>query len=471
MEPISYNRRRFQDDRIAGSVVNDTYSCPIPGQGVNAVSVVLPFVRGSYRLMDDTYTPLFRTKDKKRRGHTRNGYLRPKPIKQLRIKLHDLAYWKETRESNEINVWVGGPGRTCLNCTIPWCGTEWRGSFAAHVGTDHEPQLWQPVLFQTRLQNSLDNCLVRALAKANTSSVMTGEFIGTIGQSLKMFAHPFSSFENAIDLALKPVRPDHVRAFQGITKLLKEQNRVFREKVKRGLSPTAAISAAWLELRYGWLPILADLKTILVELDNKRAKLLSSVIVARSKDAFTFKGDRALDPLKLGNRYPVSRRGTYDISMETRAGVAYQLHLADNTQYIQRFLGLRLRDIPGVAWELVPWSFVVDWFIHIGDYLEAYVPACDLKILDYWYSYKGKFTYQTFFEGFGTVGFPSGYVTECSEIPYYRIEYENKYRKINPALPWTPQLDMDFLSTLQSLDALALLIAKAFKTIPKMVSR
>lgn len=36
-----------------------------------------------------------------------------------------------------------------------------------------------------------------------------------------------------------------------------------------------------------------------------------------------------------------------------------------------RGFGFRLSDIPGTLWELTPWSFVLDWGINLGDFIES----------------------------------------------------------------------------------------------------
>lgn len=39
------------------------------------------------------------------------------------------------------------------------------------------------------------------------------------------------------------------------------------------------------------------------------------------------------------------------------------------------FDAFHVRDVASVAWELVPYSFVVDWFLPIGDMIDNFSPA------------------------------------------------------------------------------------------------
>lgn len=113
------------------------------------------------------------------------------------------------------------------------------------------------------------------------------------------------------------------------------------------------ISGRWLELQYGWIPLLQ-----------------SSFEAAKAFEAIS-KGPRSI--LTVASRsFPVS----YDLSQApTRyscivTGKKRRRILFEQTEEmsVQRQLGLY--DPLSIAWELTPWSFVVDWFIPIGVYLD-----------------------------------------------------------------------------------------------------
>lgn len=53
---------------------------------------------------------------------------------------------------------------------------------------------------------------------------------------------------------------------------------------------------------------------------------------------------------------------------------------------MQRDLGMTGKDLVTLPWELVPYSFVVDWFFNVGDVLGALVPAPHLQNLCSWCS-------------------------------------------------------------------------------------
>jgi hypothetical protein len=65
----------------------------------------------------------------------------------------------------------------------------------------------------------------------------------------------------------------------------------------------------------------------------------------------------------------------HDVSVRT--GILYELDHRD-------VFGLSFKEIPITAWELVPYSFVIDWFVNAGDYIQAVTPKLGVKVLGSW---------------------------------------------------------------------------------------
>lgn len=61
---------------------------------------------------------------------------------------------------------------------------------------------------------------------------------------------------------------------------------------------------------------------------------------------------------------------------EVRATIYYDAKVTPSKSF-----GLTWTDLPDAAWELTPWSFVVDWFINVGDYIRAITPKPEVRIL------------------------------------------------------------------------------------------
>jgi hypothetical protein len=147
--------------------------------------------------------------------------------------------------------------------------------------------------------------------------------------------------------------------------------------VKKGLADN------WLELQYGWKPLLQDIKgsaenLARLQLDDRVVCQIksSAKIVSSSKEPILFNskvvGNRLWDRtthIKFGMRYKVDSVLGAFIS---QSGFTNPLNL---------------------AWEVLPFSFVVDWFIGVGPYLESLNSWDGLTFLD---GYETRFTRENF---------------------------------------------------------------------------
>jgi hypothetical protein len=121
-------------------------------------------------------------------------------------------------------------------------------------------------------------------------------------------------------------------------------------------------SQLYLEFHFGWSPLLKDIHDACETL-NAPFKAFHVRSSAAAKWA---------DPL---NRNTVVNDGTW-ITTETRDGSYVQtvrlqadLVIANpNVAMLQQF---GIANPAAVAWELIPFSFVLDWFVNVGDYLNS----------------------------------------------------------------------------------------------------
>lgn len=125
----------------------------------------------------------------------------------------------------------------------------------------------------------------------------------------------------------------------------------------------------WLEYRYGWTPTLLDLSGTIEWLDSRdRASMDRYVIrskVRRTSETPVTKGAWIDTYVGSVTSTPCRWRETTSL----RHGVLGS-YFAQVTNDGYRSLSQCGIDNPlAVAWELVPYSFVVDWFFGVGDYL------------------------------------------------------------------------------------------------------
>jgi len=162
---------------------------------------------------------------------------------------------------------------------------------------------------------------------------------------------------------------------QGLDMIAGSATRIFNayKKVKRGDIYGAArslqakkpthiykdVASNWLELQYGWLPLLQDVKAAAEFL----AKNLEYPMIKRYK-------------VRMVKRIPLTRTTSEITVTESWAYTQGQIIANVSEASVPALLGLF--DPASVAWELLPYSFVADWFLPIGDYLSARALASSL---------------------------------------------------------------------------------------------
>jgi len=150
------------------------------------------------------------------------------------------------------------------------------------------------------------------------------------------------------------------KAWSGIPKVVD-----YAKKAKKRQRPgmtldeaRAAIRNGWLSYTYGWRPLL---QTIYALATFERSKLGVRAVRARSKQECDVKiqgGGGLLVPWNYVTHHSVR----YEIYLVYR--------VADPNLYdLTRITSLNPL---AIAWELVPYSFVVDWFIDLGGYMQAW---------------------------------------------------------------------------------------------------
>jgi hypothetical protein len=113
------------------------------------------------------------------------------------------------------------------------------------------------------------------------------------------------------------------------------------------------LSGTWLELRYGWLPLINDV----FDAAELREPRISTPTLRTSK--------------KTTGGLVVSTPSAAPYAwLETNERVTRVICRLSHTEFFHPER-VGLTDPLSVAWELVPFSFVVDWFAPIGDFLSS----------------------------------------------------------------------------------------------------
>lgn len=164
-----------------------------------------------------------------------------------------------------------------------------------------------------------------------------------------------------------------------------------------------------LMLRYGLQPLLSDIDGIAKELATSEP--IEFTIKGRKKHNYPAKIEEFpfYNPQGIMGKVIVTTEASYECVYVTR------VRAVPLARDISR---LGFGNLNSVAWEVIPWSFVVDWFIPIGNYLNNLDAYASLEVLDSYKTVvrKTTTTYMTHFggsaDGNTTSSGVSGFVNE-----------------------------------------------------------
>lgn len=149
-----------------------------------------------------------------------------------------------------------------------------------------------------------------------------------------------------------------------------------------GLSPkgfknyAGDASSAYLEFQFGWMQLLSDVQNGISELERYEQgplpRLTGRAVIKHYRSASDEVFDSAYS-WKPGFRIERSSEG-YDLSL-----VRLDYEIGDWNAVTLNRLGL-INPLE-VAWDLVPYSFVFDWFIPVGSWISSFTADAGLRFL------------------------------------------------------------------------------------------
>lgn len=287
--------------------------------------------------------------------------------------------------------------------------------------------------------------LTEAIAKYKEASADVGMMLAEGGETLAMLISPF----------------------RALPKLLKKLNRPRNYRRPNKGKPGTALSyasSAWLQYRYGIMPLIYDIDTV--------RGMTRDLFSPRD---FPYKKSRTVRQLSSSSiTTKFSARGTpggvyawgqYTTSTQTTARAMAFYRATNQSSGAQ--LGVDITSIPSMLWELTPYSFVVDWFADVGTWLRAITPKAGITGLGSCTSIQIKNT--TIAETLIGCASPTISATYpasplCSSIDALNVRYT---RSVATTPAQYPELSLGLNSLERRLDSLSLM----WQNMPKLAKR
>lgn len=200
--------------------------------------------------------------------------------------------------------------------------------------------------------STVDN-LVRTTATQAWAGVNVGEFqglaaLGELHQTLNMLGDPIRTISDFL----------WQRAW-GDADWKAARGKKAKQKALANL-----LSSLWLQYQYAFRPVLLDIEAIVTELQDQSFSLRRT---SRASAQKTIVATRSYTSAFGGVSVDFTEEQRTVVSV--RSGILYEASIDPSRQF-----GLHWTNLPSALWELTPWSFVADWFINVGDFLQAVVP-------------------------------------------------------------------------------------------------
>jgi hypothetical protein len=210
--------------------------------------------------------------------------------------------------------------------------------------------------------------LYQAQAKLGENTWESGVAMGELVSTAKMVASPIKALAAKAGQLTKRTARYFRRA--GIVNGIKPQRHAQR-RARKALEKQ--LSSNWLEAYYGWLPLMSDVEDAQKAFSLKAAQwcrvLRSSRHTISSVQQTTVANVKSVDVAYI-------YYDTLTSTVSKTTGIVYYYE-----KMFDRRLGASIYDIPGVLWELIPYSFVLDWVFNFGTWLNYAKPKPNLDVV------------------------------------------------------------------------------------------
>lgn len=225
----------------------------------------------------------------------------------------------------------------------------------------------QPLASNLEIQNAREAAILKAYEDLASAKANLGENLATLNRTADLFADTIHASLDVLR-ALKAVK--NGKFLRNILSLnAKDLKRLIksREVDKR-------MANYWLSYYYGWKPLYGDAKGLLELLQEQSKPAL--LAKGRGRTRLTHNDSFKRDPLS-------AIRPGYDF--DDQSHIYYEARLTGRLlpgDVLRTLNRTGLLNAPALAWELIPFSFVVDWGVMAGSYLNAMTATVGLEYQD-----------------------------------------------------------------------------------------
>lgn len=341
----------MQYNTITGSGDSHTRCWPSWYQGGSCKTWTLPIPASETKSYTQTSSVSWRTPPEVGTSFNkiiRSGMIKMTPYQRGKVSTHDYIV------SEPHEDWLG-LGSACIETYAPSnrCAKTWFNGFTTMNSSYVKHFVYDDVASLPHYsEDSTSDDVETALKDVSSQAV---DRLHSTWDALTELAEAPEAIFMMINILKKARSP-----LKAVKELRTRYERA-RRKGKTHLEVIDDLSSQWLQLRYGIMPLVYSVMDIIELLEQEGNE---------------FKTARAFDSVSVPSSVPsVNSNGPYIYSVMSGS---IDVRAVGKMRYGQE--SSRLRDQISInpfltAWELVPFSFVIDWFINVGDVISSYTSA------------------------------------------------------------------------------------------------
>lgn len=204
-------------------------------------------------------------------------------------------------------------------------------------------------------------------------------FLGELRQSLQMIRRPAAALQKGLGAYMLKVEKNlkSIKKLPPSTRSVRDKFGNWQPigKIKsQEIDVKKMLADTWLEYSFGWSPLLKDIKAGAEALarfgtDIRRSRV--SAIGVHENVILEISDKTGASSAGFTTRYSVRdiqlNRVTYKVGLSASMNVP-----SGTPDRLIELCGFSLQNVVPTVWELLPWSFLVDYFINVNAVLEAY---------------------------------------------------------------------------------------------------
>jgi hypothetical protein len=265
-----------------------------------------------------------------------------------------------------------------------------------YTGVNQQTPLTDPSTDVAVIQKLKAKAIRKLLEKLKDSSVNLAQAYAEREETAKTIANTVTTLAKSYSALRRGNFKDAAVALGLASKSSKRAGRKFVTEYKSNVTSGAA--NGWLALQYGWKPLLDDVHgaaTALAKanLAGENGNTVFATASGNAREKFDTRD-------KITYVIPSDYSGSDVVTRSRTASIVVraQCRYARSSPPVSDLASLGITNPALLAWELIPYSFVVDWFLPVGNWLSSLDATVGLSFQSGFISTLTKYEATTFWD-------------------------------------------------------------------------